>query len=700
MSDSDSLDYLQTGFEPSTLTVPRLRSILVSHDIAYPSGAKKPQLIDIFTNEVLPQSKKILSARARARRTSRGITDADSQDSTVGADEDLMPPPPTPRARSSRKTSSRYKSDESESDAPALRSPTKRTPRASSSKHARASESETGTDLDGGKKSVRKTRKSEAPTPAPVPPPKMKIEEYEDRPSTSRRESAFTYDNPFQSGSSPPPGLSSGEKKRKSLGASSSKTPRKSTSATRRRTDGPQADADEGIHPPTSSTFEIPVTTFNGLKDFDENGVEASEEFTPEEQLELVRDRAVNGLSAVGPLRPKRQQQRGFSLKGPLMVAALTLLGGYSAWYRQEKVAVGYCGVGRAPTSIIPAGVQVPDWMRVLAEPECELCPQHAYCSENLETHCEADFVLKQHPLALGGLVPLVPTCEPDGEKARKVKAVADRVVDELRDRRAKWECGGLTNEAGLPEPTVEIDADELKKDVMKTRKKGMGEDEFKELWAAAIGDVQAMDEVTSVADGHHLLISSTSLIRVPLSCQLRRNLRLTLARYRLQIISVLGLVAIFLYFRAAIISRSAANAQIPHLVSLTLDRLATQAALHAQDREGIPEGWISIGQLRDDVLRDEHSIRKREALWTKVRAVVEMNANVRSSQREGRNGVISRVWEWIGAVPSLESGGERRRKSGRVSWGVYDDRSSPVSGNDGGPQVVQSKWEEGRPIY
>jgi len=612
-----------------------------------------------------------------------------------------MPPPPTPRARSSRKTSSRYKSEESESDAPATRSPTKRTPRASSSKHARASESET-TDADGARKSVRRTRKSEAPTPVPVPAPapKMKIEEFDERPSTSRRESAFTYDNPFQSGSSPPSGLSSGEKKRKSLGATSTKTPRKSTSGTRRRTDGPQADADEGIHPPTSSTFEIPVSTLNGLKDVDENGVEASEEFTPEEQLEMARDRAVNGLSAVGSLRPKRQQRRGFSLKGPLWVAALTLFGGYSAWYRQEKVAVGYCGVGREATPVIPSGVQVPEWVRIFAEPECELCPQHAYCSENMETHCEADFVLKQHPLSLGGIVPLAPTCEPDGEKARKVKLVAGKVVEELRERRAKWECGDLTNEAGLPEPTVEIDAQDLKKDMMTKRKKGISEADFEEIWAAAIGDVQAMDEVTSVTDGHRLLISSTSLARVPLSCSLRRSLRLTLARYRLTLVGLLGLIVAFVYARSAILSRYAANAQIPHLVSLTLDRLANQAALHAQDKESFPEGWISIGQLRDDVLRDEHSIRKREALWTKVRAVVEMNANVRASQREGRNGVISRVWEWIGAVPGLESGGERRRKSGRVSWGVYDDGSSPVSGNDGGPQMVQNKWEESRPIY
>ena len=84
------------------------------------------------------------------------------------------------------------------------------------------------------------------------------------------------------------------------------------------------------------------------------------------------------------------------------------------------------------------------------------------------------------------------------------------------------------------------------------------------------------------------------------------------------------------------------------------------------------------------------------------MRKVVEMNSNVRSSQRESRNGEISRVWEWVGAIGNLESGGEGRRKSGRgrVSWGVYDECSSPVSGSDGGPEAMQLKWQEGRPIY
>lgn len=501
MSDTDSLEYLQTGFDPASLTVPRLRSILVSHDIEYPSGAKKPQLIQIFTDNVIPQSHKILAARARARRTSKGITDADSQETTIADDGELMPPPPTPRVRS-RKPSAKVRAEESETDLPALRSPVKRTPRASS-KHARPSDTETGTDVDTVKKSTRKSRKSEAP-PTPAPAPGMKVEEIDDGAGVSRRESAFSYDNPFQSGSSPLDGMRSpsGERKRKSLGANANKdlSRRKSSSTPRRRTDVPKVE--DGIHPPTSAIFEIPGSELNSLKNVDDNGVEASEEFTPEEQLELVRERSVNGVNALGPRRPKRQQSRGMSKKGPLWVALLTVLGGYATWYRQEKVAVGYCGVGRDATQVIPAGVEVPDWVKILAEPQCELCPQHAYCSANLETHCEADFVLKPHPLSLGGLVPLPPTCEPDGEKVRKVKAVADRAVEELRERRAKWECGDLTDKAGLPEPTVEIDAEELKKEVSKKRRRGMGEAEFEELWAGAIGEIKGRDEVVSGVDG------------------------------------------------------------------------------------------------------------------------------------------------------------------------------------------------------
>lgn len=171
------------------------------------------------------------------------------------------------------------------------------------------------------------------------------------------------------------------------------------------------------------------------------------------------------------------------------------------------------------------------------------------------------------------------------------------------------------------------------------------------------------------------------------------------MARHRLQIAILALITTLLLYARAKYSAYLAISAKIPDLISLTLDRLAAQAARHAIDPTSCPEAYIPISQLRDDVLRDEHSLPKRDAIWQKVRNVVEMNANVRSAQRQDRNGEIARVWEWIGAVAGQVAERERR-KSGRVSWGEFGEASSPVSGTDGGPEVVQQRWQEGRPIY
>lgn len=147
-------------------------------------------------------------------------------------------------------------------------------------------------------------------------------------------------------------------------------------------------------------------------------------------------------------------------------------------------------------------------------------------------------------------------------------------------------------------------------------------------------------------------------------------------------------------------------TARVPMLVSTTLDRLATQAALY--NRGEAPESWISIGQLRDDVLRDEFSAKRREALWKRVRAVVEMNTNVRASERELRAGDVSRVWEWIGNLGLVDDAwAEGGRRSG-VRFSLSDQRrdSSTLTGRvleigQGSNEMAEKRqWDEGRPIY
>ncbi|KAL8767531.1 MAG: hypothetical protein Q9209_005995 [Squamulea sp. 1 TL-2023] len=704
-ASDDEVEYLTPSFDPSTLTVPRLRSILLQYNITYPASAKKPQLLQLFNEELKPRSRKILAARSRIRRTSKGITNMpSSQESTVdGADDgqpgSMLPPqiPDTPR-RKPRKSSRQPSED------PATEQSTSRLSRKISTKHPRPSDTETS-DTEVKRPPVRKTRKSE------IQPP-VESEKPDDKPvRPTLGMSPFSDENPFQSGSSP---LASSDSRRKSAGPNADR--RKSTSR-RRKTEGVTLDSrdrplqQDGITVPSSKTFDLTVgrQSNGGRLNEPYEQIEPGEDFTPEEQLELVKDRAANGGLDVLPVRTKKlsRHQGGGAIpsSAPWMVI-LALLSGYALWLRKEKIEVGYCGVGKTSDSIV--GVQIPDWASFL-QPHCESCPQHAYCYEHLDTRCEPDFILTPHPLSLAGLVPLPPTCEPDGEKARKIKVVADKAVEELRERNAKYECGTLTDEQGKNVRTSEIDEQDLKEQVAKRRRRDMTDREFEDLWKGALGEIVGREEVVQKNDGHRKLLASTSLARIPFSCGVRRSLRLAVARYRIQITVLMIITYSIFYARSRIMTLRSDTTRVPILVSTTLDRLATQAALY--NRGDAHESWISIGQLRDDVLRDEFSAKRREALWKRVRAVVEMNANVRASERELRAGDVSRVWEWIGnlglADDAWAEGGWRsgmRFNLGdlrRDSFALNGRAGMPLENGEGGNEMVEKRhWDEGRPIY
>ena len=464
----------------------------MTHDIAHPASAKKSQLIETFTQELKPKARKILAARDRVRRTSRGITDMpSSQEGTVNGDADdaaTMPPPPvpaTPGARKSRKSA--QASAEPTSERPSAKKTT--SGRKSSNKHARQSDTETDKESENRQSMVRKSRKSEAK-------PIVKLEESDE--TTARppmRGSAFSNENPFQSGSSSP---APSEPRRRSAGTSSEKS---KSSSNRRKTEGvPATKQEDGFAVPTSRTFEVRTSRLRTprIKNEPENGVEAGEDFTPEEQLELVRARAENGDQDILPARRRQSAQKSKIPKSAPWVVLMALIGGYATWWRQEKLAVGYCGIGRPSDAL--SNVQIPKWANAL-QPMCEPCPQHAICYHNLETTCEHDFVLQQHPLSFGGMVPLAPTCEPDGEKVRRVKAVADKAVEELRERKAQAECGTLKDKNGNDAPAY-IEEQDLKNEMSKKRRRGMTQAEFEDLWQGAIGEIMGREEITSSSDG------------------------------------------------------------------------------------------------------------------------------------------------------------------------------------------------------
>lgn len=461
--DDPELEHLSPDFDPSSITIPRLRGILLAHGVKYPSTAKKPDLVELFNAHVAPQAKNILSSRSRTKPSSRGITNAAANGADGEEEEEdatsARSIEPTPR-RTSRRTASH----EPERRTPARASMTP----ASDAESTRTARSE----------ARRRTRKSMGAS--------VIKEEEPETPGVdgaNDQESPFTTDNPFQSGSSPLPEPTKSDNRRRTTGSTQSRS--KKEEVTSRRTID---------HVPMPKRSSLPPVKPETIDPSEEESSEAGEEFTPEEQADLEEDERAYASNELINIRPRKVARRsnGAVRAAPWAILVAILAGTATVW-RQEKLNVGYCGVGRPSTSI--GGVDIPEWAQFL-QPECEPCPQHAYCFGNLKAMCESGFVLQPHPLSLGGAVPLPPSCEPDGEKARKVKAVADRAVGELRERNAKWECGELKSSG------PELGEQDLKAQVASKRRRGMSEAEFEELWAGALGEIIGRDEVTSGNDG------------------------------------------------------------------------------------------------------------------------------------------------------------------------------------------------------
>ncbi|EFX01137.1 sister chromatid separation protein [Grosmannia clavigera kw1407] len=749
MSDSESVDYLQPGFDPMTLTNPRLRSILVTYNVPYASNAKKPDLVELFNSHVATQASKILARRARAKRSSMGIIDATQGGQSHSTADGFDDPPPTERKRRTgraathspvkreamtprhldsghdedeedanyrrqRRTSPRKRQSRSTSYQPAAATRTLLRPQ-SSSRQTRARTPQIKLEPTEEEQPVLPARLEPVPVLSWTPQPARSIaRSHHVAQSSTDEEVPFTNDNPFQSGSSPLAAASAaaaGRTPRRRTAVSPEK--RSSTGTTmpdsayaRRRT------ADAAFSASASSSFTLVNPTSpapESDEDDDDDALEPGEEFTPEAQLELAQEEAalrernaangrrVGRKNRADAATSSRRRSVRSALVTPLWVLLLTLLGTYGAWYRQEKMAVGYCGLGRSVVPLLTeqidwlmdrlpepmretvAMVEMPPRLSVLVEPQCELCPAHAFCYSDFSVRCESGYLLKPHPLSLGGLVPLPPTCEPDGERARRVKAVADKAVEELRNRRARWECGDLVDDDGISAASPAMDVPVLKRVIADKRSKKMSKDEFDDLWTAAIGEIETREEVEiepeytapdsgAVSDAR---LSSTSLARLPFTCAIRRSIRLGFARYRFPVSVLVLAVLALLYVRARFRARRAMLARVPALVDLALERLAAQKELYLidedeggergvdRDADGLrPDPFLFLPQLRDDVLRSTHSLAARERIWKPVRAVVEQNSNVRAGQREGRNGEVGRAWEWIGPVGTTAHGG------------------------------------------
>ncbi|RPA85212.1 hypothetical protein BJ508DRAFT_14326 [Ascobolus immersus RN42] len=451
----DFPSYLQPGFDPNNLRVAELRGILVEHDVDYPASAKKSELVDLFKTHIAPKSKRLLSAKKRIQPSARGIVDYE--------DEDEEPDYEQQSTRRAPRTSSRRSLAPSD-DAP-VRTPARRT-----------------RPSDGVTPSVTQSSRRISDKVPALQPPRQTTEERPDwvtpKNQDQRRKSrksltavlnspddedddsedeVFSKQNPFQS---PAHSSTSGDAsvRRRSLISPDKRRVSSTTTARPLRMSLPayqdklpktpartsQSSAAPSTPDHLNAQLHRELTQREELKEEsededhydqgDDQAFEPHEEFAPNAGAEVKPKPVV-----------KRKRQTPKPPRGIFGFLLISLLSAFFIWWRREKIAVGYCGVGQygmdGPTGPITASN--------FYLPRCEVCPPHAICKPDFQTECQDDYVLVPNKYSLAGLIPLAPTCEADSEKLRRIAVLSNEAVRILRKRAADIKCGDTRLDKG-----------------------------------------------------------------------------------------------------------------------------------------------------------------------------------------------------------------------------------------------------------
>ncbi len=116
-----------------------------------------------------------------------------------------------------------------------------------------------------------------------------------------------------------------------------------------------------------------------------------------------------------------------------------------------------------------------------------------------------------------------------------------------------------------------------------------------------------------------------------------------------------LGVLGVFLAIKRRVALGRIESIRVAELVESSLDQLRQQELSHHIDPVTYRQAYLSPLHLRDLVLRDEHSVKARQQLWSKVEKVVENNVNIRVNIEEVEGDEV-KVWKWVGAVTPATS--------------------------------------------
>ncbi|KAJ1970979.1 inner nuclear membrane protein enriched at telomere/subtelomere region [Dimargaris xerosporica] len=362
----------------------------------------------------------------------------------------------------------------------------------------------------------------------------------------------------------------------------------------------------------------------------------------------------------------------------------VAIVAGVLVWHRQESFHIGYCddGVAVAPSilhrnwsraALTDLSQWRPENFREVWEavkPSCLPCPHRAHCAERAITRCDDGFMVRPHPLA-NPVFPFPDHCVPDTIKLAKVEQVTDEIVHVLSERLGQLQCNwrqyhrlsraddevALVEASGLSEP-------HLYAQIYALKDPEVPDAEFQDVWQLAMRNLKQWgDRVEFIVIGTDSTGTDETLFLVsrvaylPMLCRAKNAAYHLLSHYIREVLGGLIGLAVILFIRARYRRFKRENQIVAKLVHESIERLVQQEHLHCVDPVQNPSNALSVTQLRDVLVISAYASSQaaRHRLWERVRKQVEQDSNIRVRMTQVK-GEPHRVWEWIGAPPSMNT--------------------------------------------
>lgn len=446
-------DYMREGFDPSSLTMPQLRGILVEHDVPFGSALRKAELVDLFNRNVLPKTASLRKKKATIVASSSGIIDMRD-----GARSDTeVTPEQTPAKRKPGRPR------KSEASTPASQTPAKTPAKSARKKSSLGSQVVANAESEAEAEEVveqpvkrprgrpRKSASTEAAEPdATTSPRRVTFGTSPDSPPASSRKAGrlslgaggsgrrsdddgtFSDSNPFQSGSEASPASGIAAK----AAVSARKARRKTTDGTstlRKKA----SDQHLAPSPPRSARKSAPGagSTLHNYMDqsiasatppriVGDSTVASSKDTSTYSGAEADADddfddldtfTSPSALAKMRILRRKRDKQRrkggraertlaDHLIRSVWMMVCVGAIA-WTMWYARETRALGFCDTNSDTNAIVQdrqltalafarANNESVEDTTILPErfqPSCTPCPPHASCAHGQVVGCSSD---------------------------------------------------------------------------------------------------------------------------------------------------------------------------------------------------------------------------------------------------------------------------------------------------------------------